>query len=255
MKKELIEFAKKEILKNARQMFYKKLKSPQFEVYKKSKYARTKLWKACFEQSINENKLNQKWLKQRKKRGFWYERKIWRNIWLYKNGRINNNCNNICNSFYYYNWQANICFYSWIVTNSLAISCLVVVAMNNLNKISKPMGFAHGTATERESTDFYATDPAAIDLLLTQEQPNKNIWECACGLGHLSKRLLEFGYKGDIMKKFNTTKALVIFLNILIIITYIAGAIEHSPYYLALAIFIQLQLNNVYKNEKENKGE
>ena len=33
----------------------------------------------------------------------------------------------------------------------------------------------------REEDDFYATDPKAMELLLNEEQFNKNIWECACG--------------------------------------------------------------------------
>lgn len=47
---------------------------------------------------------------------------------------------------------------------------------------------------EKEENDFYATDPIAIDKLLTVEKPYPIIWECACGLGHLSKKLEEKGY-------------------------------------------------------------
>jgi hypothetical protein len=47
---------------------------------------------------------------------------------------------------------------------------------------------------EREQHDFYATQPIAIDGLLSIETFNRNIWECACGEGHLSKRLEEKGY-------------------------------------------------------------
>lgn len=46
----------------------------------------------------------------------------------------------------------------------------------------------------REENDFYATDPKAIDYLLEYETFNKNIWECACGEGNLSKPLKEYGY-------------------------------------------------------------
>jgi len=34
-----------------------------------------------------------------------------------------------------------------------------------------------------------------MDLLLEQEHFNKNIWECACGQGHLSQQLIHNGYK------------------------------------------------------------
>lgn len=47
---------------------------------------------------------------------------------------------------------------------------------------------------DREQHDFYATDPKAIDLLLPYEKLSPCIWECACGMGHLSKRLKLYGY-------------------------------------------------------------
>lgn len=47
---------------------------------------------------------------------------------------------------------------------------------------------------EREQHDFYATQPVAIDGLLSIESFNRNVWECACGEGHLSKRLEDFGH-------------------------------------------------------------
>lgn len=40
----------------------------------------------------------------------------------------------------------------------------------------------------REKNDFYATDPIAIEKLLGVEKFN-NVWECACGMGHLSEVL------------------------------------------------------------------
>lgn len=51
------------------------------------------------------------------------------------------------------------------------------------------------TPKERERDDFYATEPKAIDYLLEGgAEINKNVWECCCGQGHLSKRLEELGY-------------------------------------------------------------
>lgn len=50
---------------------------------------------------------------------------------------------------------------------------------------------------KREENDFYATDPFAIDIVLPTLKKiglNKNIWECACGKGHLAKRLKDNGY-------------------------------------------------------------
>ena len=64
----------------------------------------------------------------------------------------------------------------------------------NYNSIFKTLGASSHTDEERQPDDFYATDPIAIDLLLTKERPSCDIWECACGAGHLSQRLIEHGY-------------------------------------------------------------
>lgn len=59
----------------------------------------------------------------------------------------------------------------------------------------KMLGASNHCEEERELNDYYATDPKAIDELLRYEAFNENIWECACGEGHLSKRLEHYGYK------------------------------------------------------------
>ena len=46
----------------------------------------------------------------------------------------------------------------------------------------------------REVNDYYATDPKCVDDLLSKESFSTNIWECACGEGHISKKLEEAGY-------------------------------------------------------------
>lgn len=50
--------------------------------------------------------------------------------------------------------------------------------------------------TEREENDFYATNPLALELFLQNKyfKLNDNIWECACGKGHLSEKLKEHKY-------------------------------------------------------------
>lgn len=48
--------------------------------------------------------------------------------------------------------------------------------------------------TNAETHDYYATEPKATELLLEQEQFSKNIWEPACGEGHISKVLEDRGY-------------------------------------------------------------
>lgn len=42
--------------------------------------------------------------------------------------------------------------------------------------------------------DYYATDPRALELLLEKESFDHEIWEPACGEGHLSKVLEKKGY-------------------------------------------------------------
>lgn len=46
---------------------------------------------------------------------------------------------------------------------------------------------------EREKHDYYATDPIAIDGLFEHIEFVNDIWECACGEGHLSKAMIEKG--------------------------------------------------------------
>ena len=49
------------------------------------------------------------------------------------------------------------------------------------------LGASNHAILERESDDYYATDPKAAELLLEVEPDLKNIWECACGEGHLAE--------------------------------------------------------------------
>lgn len=65
----------------------------------------------------------------------------------------------------------------------------------NKTSIYKTLGASNHTEKVREENDYYATDPKAIDLLCDVEQFNKSILEPACGEGHLSKRLIEKGYR------------------------------------------------------------
>ncbi len=47
---------------------------------------------------------------------------------------------------------------------------------------------------DAEVNDYYATEPKATELLLEQEKFSQNIWEPACGEGHISKVLQEHGH-------------------------------------------------------------
>ena len=48
------------------------------------------------------------------------------------------------------------------------------------------LGASNHTDKERESNDFCATDPIAIDKLVKVIQLPRKVWECACGTGCLS---------------------------------------------------------------------
>jgi len=65
----------------------------------------------------------------------------------------------------------------------------------NSNSIYKTLGASNHTDKERQNEDYYATDPKAADLLLKLETFAPNIWECACGQGHLSKVFENAGHK------------------------------------------------------------
>lgn len=58
------------------------------------------------------------------------------------------------------------------------------------------IGASNHSLKERESNDFYATEPIAIDALVGALDgiPHK-VWECACGQGHLSERLKSYGHE------------------------------------------------------------
>lgn len=65
---------------------------------------------------------------------------------------------------------------------------------NGVRNVFSTLGASSHSVKERESNDFYATDPKAMKLLLDVEKFSPVVWECACGAGHLSKVLEENGY-------------------------------------------------------------
>lgn len=76
----------------------------------------------------------------------------------------------------------------------------------NKNSIFKTLGASNHTEEERQNEDYYATDPIAAELLLSEETFNKNIWECACGEGHLANVFNRHGYNvrySDIINRCN----------------------------------------------------
>lgn len=67
--------------------------------------------------------------------------------------------------------------------------------MGDRKSIYMTLGASNHTDKVREQDDYYATDSIAIDVLLSKITLSHHVWECACGAGDLSKRLMEYGYK------------------------------------------------------------
>lgn len=65
----------------------------------------------------------------------------------------------------------------------------------NGNSIYKTLGASNHTQEDREENDYYATHPDTTKALLDVESFTTQIWECACGEGHISEVLKENGYK------------------------------------------------------------
>lgn len=55
-------------------------------------------------------------------------------------------------------------------------------------------GASNHTEEERQTEDYYATEPKATRLLLEREEFSDIVWEPACGQGHMSEVLKQGGY-------------------------------------------------------------
>lgn len=63
----------------------------------------------------------------------------------------------------------------------------------NKKSIFTCLGASNHSLGKRDENDYYATEPKAAELLLEVEPDLNNIWECACGEGHLAKVFDEAG--------------------------------------------------------------
>ena len=63
----------------------------------------------------------------------------------------------------------------------------------NKNSTFTCLGASNHTEHDRADHDYYATDPKAAELLLEVEPELNNIWECACGEGHLATVFDKYG--------------------------------------------------------------
>ena len=63
----------------------------------------------------------------------------------------------------------------------------------NSNSIYKTLGASNHTDKERETNDYYATEPKAMELLLEKEKFSPVVWENAVGEGHLADVIKQNG--------------------------------------------------------------
>ena len=63
------------------------------------------------------------------------------------------------------------------------------------HKIFVTTGSSNHTSKNRSDNDLYTTDPKALERLLDVKPLHSSVWECACGLGHLSEVLRDNGYE------------------------------------------------------------
>lgn len=66
--------------------------------------------------------------------------------------------------------------------------------VGNRNSVYSVLAASSHSDSERQRDDYYATEPKAMEPLLSEEAFSPHIWECACGGGHLSRVLEMQGY-------------------------------------------------------------
>lgn len=87
----------------------------------------------------------------------------------------------------------------------------------NTKSIFTCHGASNHSEGERQQHDYYATEPKAVELLLQQETFLPDVWECACGEGHMSEVLKNHGYKvksSDLLDRGYTGQQVLDFLSV-----------------------------------------
>jgi len=65
---------------------------------------------------------------------------------------------------------------------------------NGMRNVIQVIGGRNFAQQDRQTEDFYATEPKATELLLELESFAPDIWEPACGQGHISEVLINKGH-------------------------------------------------------------
>ena len=123
--------------------------------------------------------------------------------------------------------------------------------IGNQKSIYTTLGASNHTDKERQQHDYYATEPKAMVLLLTEESFHPVVWECACGEGHLSKVLEANGFEvistDLIYRGFGDPEPLDFLKNTLE--NFEGDIITNPPYKYALE-FVEQALNSVQPGRK-----
>lgn len=123
--------------------------------------------------------------------------------------------------------------------------------IGNQKSIYTTLEASNHTDKERQQHDYYATEPKAMELLLTEESFHPVVWECACGEGHLSKVLEANGFEvistDLIYRGFGDPEPLDFLKNTLE--NFEGDIITNPPYKYALE-FVEQALNSVQPGRK-----
>jgi hypothetical protein len=121
----------------------------------------------------------------------------------------------------------------------------------NKKSVFTSLGASSHAEEEREKHDYYATEPIALELLLKLEKFDNNVWECACGGGHLSEVLHKHGFNvrsTDLIDR-NYAAELIDFISIDNVQEWNGDIITNPPYKYAQE-FIEKSLSLIPKGNK-----
>lgn len=113
------------------------------------------------------------------------------------------------------------------------------------------LGASNHALEERQKEDYYATAPRAAELLLEVEPDLDNIWECACGEGHLAKVFDNAGkllWATDIIDR-GYGQGVIDFLRPTHYTTHTGDIVTNPPYKFAKE-FIEKALNIILPHRK-----
>lgn len=112
------------------------------------------------------------------------------------------------------------------------------------------LGASNHALDERQVEDYYATEPKAAELLLEVEPNLDNIWECACGEGHLAKVFDDAGKLGLATDKYYRGYGNLNPIDFLEYTDYYDGDIVTNPPYKYAKEFVEKALELVVEGRK-----